>query len=74
MYENDKLKEYEFVEGMDFDGLVPNADKKAPARVGSSNVSVGFYRSFRGSDAMEIADIASFYESSGPSPVPPQPP
>lgn len=59
---NDEMKRYDFIEGTEFEGLVSKAIDAAPGTVGMSDVSVHFFDSSRGSDAMMVADIWAFFD------------
>lgn len=62
---NDEMKRYDFIEGTEFEGLVSKAIDAAPGTVGMSDVSVHFFDSSRGSDAMMVVDIAAFFDEKG---------
>lgn len=65
---NEEMKKYDFIEGIDFDGLMPHAIDKT-AGIGESKVSTHFYAQHMGMESLTIVDVASFYESINPEPV-----
>ena len=69
---NNNMKNYDFIEGVDFDGLMPKIINSVGA-VGASGLSVPFYAQYMGSDSMAVVDLEKFYGDS-PSPVDPDAP
>ena len=60
MAKNDELKKYDFVEGIDFDGLMPKAMKGYSAGKGSR--TSGLFR-YSVPDALEVVSINAFFEN-----------
>lgn len=59
------MKNYDFVEGTDFDGLMAATIDKAPGTVGESEISTKFSDTSHGSDAMKVVDWFAFFDSKG---------
>lgn len=55
---NHELLDYGFIEGVEFEGLMPEAAKKIGGVVGASDVVVHMHGAeAKGSDALEVVDI-----------------
>ena len=79
MNADNQLKNYDFIEGIEFDELMPKAIDKAPGTTGEAEKDVHLFRGGHlGADSMQVIDILAFYESEPgpgpePGPVPPKP-
>ena len=71
MIENNEMRQYDFIEGIDFSGLTGKAIDKAPGTVGKSDAVVSSFRGWNGVAPLEVADIEAFYgDNPGPEPTP----
>ncbi len=59
---NDEMKKYDFIEGIDFEGLEPKAMEGYS--VGKSDVNVHLFYGVRGADALEVISINKLFEAS----------
>lgn len=60
----DTLNTYDYIEGTEFEGLMPAVLKKSPT-IGATEEkkNINFYENFhRGSDYLEVVDIQKMYE------------
>lgn len=68
MAQNNELKYYDFVEGLDFDGLMPKAMEGYSIGDGGEAKSNHLFRSAHlGADALEVISINALFEKSGGS-------
>lgn len=59
---NHEMMNYDFIEGTEFEGLMPKAIDKTGG-VGSSEENVHFMGvAARGMDALEVVDVEKFFE------------
>lgn len=59
---NHELMNYNFVEGTEFEGIMPEAAEKI-GTIGDSDVSVEMHgMDAKGSDALEVVDIEKVFE------------
>lgn len=57
-----ELMKYNFVEGVEFDGIMPEAAEEI-GTIGDSDVSVEMHGMYaNGSDALEVVDIEKVFE------------
>lgn len=71
---NEEMKKYDFIEGIDFDGVEPKAIDKIGG-IGKSAKSSPFYVQYMGAESMSVIDIAALYSGDSPEPGPtPEPP
>lgn len=66
---NDEMKKYDFIEGIDFDGIMPKVMEKS-GEIGDSEKNVHFFGGFMGGDALTVVDIDAFYKPDEPEPEP----
>lgn len=61
---NDEMKKYDFIEGIEFDGLMPKAIDMTKG-IGKSDEIVHLFGGHRGAASLEVVDIYSFFEEEG---------
>lgn len=64
---NEEMKRYDFVEGVDFEGLMPKAiDAAGGVGVNDKQPNVGFMGAAAlGHDQLEVVDVEKFFEENG---------